>query len=242
MNKITDNDLKLLKKKYVDMSKIINKIKEGYPVQYLIGHVDFYGNKIKVNSSVLIPRFETETLVEKTVNYIKKNKLENSSVLELGTGSGCISITLKKELPHLQITAVDISKKAIKVAKFNTRKNKTKISFICKDIFKLNLLNNYDILVSNPPYIKKDTKIDPKTKYEPQIALYSDCTGINYYIEIFKIAKLNLNKKSLIALEIDEDEGEKIRKLAKTNFPKGNITIEKDLVGKDRYLFIQNNK
>ena len=100
MNKpknVTENDWKLLKAKYKNLNRIIKKIENNYPVQYLIGYVNFYGYNIKVNKNVLIPRFETETLVEKTINYIKKLHINNPSIMELGTGSGCISIVLKKE-------------------------------------------------------------------------------------------------------------------------------------------------
>ena len=105
---ITTNDWKLLKAKYKNLNKVVKKLNKNYPVQYLIGNVNFYGYNINVNKHVLIPRFETETLVEKTIEYIKKLKLENSSLIDLGTGSGCISIVLKKELETLNITWLDI--------------------------------------------------------------------------------------------------------------------------------------
>lgn len=240
MDNINKNDLELLKKKYKNLSKIEPKLKNKYPIQYLIGHVDFFGKKIKVNKNVFIPRFETEYLVEKTLKYIEKLKLNNASVLEIGTGSGCISIVLKSEKPTLEITAIDVNKRSLSVAKKNAKNNKTKINFIYKDVFKYNLINTYDILISNPPYIKLGDKIDPKTIYEPQIALYADKTGLIYYKQIFEIAKNNLNKKHFIALEIEETMAKQLKTLAKKYFPKNKIKVEKDLTGKDRYIFIYN--
>ncbi len=238
MDNINKNDMELLKKKHKNLSKVKIKLQENYPIQYLIGHVDFYGRKIKVNKNVFIPRFETEYLVEKSLKYIDKLKLNNSSVLEIGTGSGCISIILKLEKPTLEITAIDINKKALSLAKKNAKQNKVKINFIYKNIFKYNMINTYDILISNPPYIKFGDIIDPKTKYEPQNALYADKTGLIYYRQIFKIAKEHLNKKHLIALEIEETLGTDLKKLAKEYFPKDIIKVEKDLTKKDRYIFI----
>lgn len=240
LNNINQKDLEILKKKYVDINPIIEKINNNYPVQYLIGNVDFYGNIINVNKNVLIPRFETETLVEKTINYINKLKLNKESLLEIGTGSGCISITLKKEVPTLEITAIDISKKALLTAKKNAKLNKTKINFIYKDLFKYNMINKYSILISNPPYIKLNDEIDAKTKYEPKIALYADETGLKYYKKIFEIGKKHLEKNFLISLEIEETQGKKLQALAKEYFSNCKIIIEKDLANKDRYLFIFN--
>lgn len=235
---ININDWRLLEQKYHNLDYAVKKIQNNYPIQYLIGNVDFYGYKFFVNKDVLIPRFETETLLEKTIDYIKKLGLDSSSVLELGTGSGCISIALKKELPNLEITAMDISLKALKIARKNARLNKCKINFIKNNILKCKLDNNYDILISNPPYLKTNDVIDEKTKYEPQIALFGGEDGMLFYPKIFEIAKKVLNKKFLIALEIDEENGDKIKKLAKEHFPRRKIVLDKDLTGKDRYLFV----
>jgi len=239
---ITDNDWKLIKQKYDDLDYVINKINDNYPVQYLIGYVDFLDTRILVNKNALIPRFETETLVEKTQKYIKDLKLEDSSVLEIGTGSGCISISLKTEFPTLEITAIDISPKALRLAKKNAKLNKTHITFIRRNMFKFNPINKYNILISNPPYIKETDLIDPKTKYEPQNAIYGGADGLKYYEQIFKLAKKSLNERYLIALEIDEDAGKVLKHLAKEFFSNGVIKVEKDLTGKDRYIFILNKK
>ncbi len=240
LENISKKDYELLQEKYRNLDDIIERINNGYPVQYLIGNVDFYGYIIKVNPNVLIPRFETEGLVEKTLTYLNKLELNNASLLEIGTGSGCISIALKKERPSLEISAIDISSKAISLAKKNAKINKVDINFIKKDMFKYNLINNYDVIVSNPPYITPGDKVSENTKYEPYNAIYVEGNPLKYYEQIFKIGEKSLNKKFLIALEIDEDEGNNLKKLAKEYFPKAKIKIEKDLAGKNRYLFIIN--
>lgn len=236
------SDWQLLQKKYRNLEPIVNKINNHYPIQYLIGNVDFYGYTIKVNEDVLIPRFETETLVEKTLDLIKKLNLENSSLLDIGTGSGCISVALKCEMPSLEITAIDKSRKALMLARKNAKFNKVKINFICKDLFKYNLVNDYDIIVSNPPYIEENSDVSPEVKYEPREAIFvSNDNPLIYYEEVLKVALKALNKKHLIAFEIDEDHAEDLKKLVKKYFKSDKIRIEKDLSGKDRYMFIYSN-
>lgn len=237
---ISKKDFQLLQEKYSNLDDVINKINNGYPIQYLIGNVDFYGYLIKVNPNVLIPRFETEGLVEKTIDYIKKMDLCNASVLDIGTGSGCISIVLKKELPSLEVTAIDKSRLAIRTAKNNGKLNKVDINFISKDLFKFNLVNNYDVIISNPPYISPGDKVSDELKYEPYNAIYVLGNPLKYYEEIFKIGNKVLNKKYLIALEIDEDQGKNLKRLAKKYYSNAKIILDKDLAGKDRYLFIIN--
>ena len=236
---ITTNDWKLLKAKYKNLNKVVKKLNKNYPVQYLIGNVNFYGYNINVNKNVLIPRFETETLVEKTIEYIKKLKLENGSLIDLGTGSGCISIVLKKELETLNITGLDISNKALKLARKNAKNNKADINFIKENIFKFKPVNKYDILISNPPYITEDDEISPNIKYEPKKAIFTN-DGLKYYRHIMSTCSNYLNKKNLIAFEIGDKQGKDLKKLAKDFFPKAKIKLERDLSGKDRYLFIIN--
>lgn len=237
---VSKRDWELLKRKYKNIIPIINKIEEGYPIQYLIGDVSFYGYIIKVNSSVLIPRFETEGLVEKTLKYIRELNLENSSVLDIGTGSGCISIALKKEISSLEITAIDNSYKAIMTAKRNAKYNKASINFIYKNVFKFNIINKYDVIISNPPYISPGDNVSKETKFEPKKAIYVEGDPLKYYKQILEVSHKCLNPKSLIAFEIDELQGKNLKKLAKEYYPKSKIILEKDLANKDRYLFIIN--
>lgn len=244
MNKpdnITDNDWRLLNKKYKNITRIVHKIEKGYPVQYLIGDVSFYGYNIVVNKNVLIPRFETETLVEKTIKYLREKTLEDVDVLDIGTGSGCISIALKKELPSLKITAIDISSKVIKIAKKNAKKNNVKINFIHKNIYKYKPVNKYGLIISNPPYLKYNERVDRQVLFEPKKALYAKNNGLEYYEYIIKKASRYLCSKGIIAFEIGYDQGEYLKKYAKSYFPDAIITVEKDLSNKDRYLFIIND-
>ena len=237
---LTDNDWELLNQKYKNMHRVVRKLKKNYPVQYLIGNVNFYGYEILVNKKVLIPRFETETLVEKTIEYIKKYNLEDTNVLEIGTGSGCISIALKKEIPTLNITSIDKSKKALTIAKKNINKNKVNINLIRENAFKYKPINRYGVLISNPPYLSKDEKIDKQCKYEPKIALFAKNNGLKFYEHIIKSSTKYMNEKSILAFEIGYKQGPYLKKYAKKYYPNAKIKVEKDLANKDRYLFIIN--
>lgn len=236
---ISNLDWNLLCQKYDNLEEVIAKIDEGYPIAYLIGDVSFYGYPFKVNENVLIPRFETETLIEKTIKLIKILNLENSNLIDLGTGSGVIAITLKKEIPSLNITAIDKSKEALKVAIENSKLNKVNVDFQNQDIFNYELPENISIVISNPPYIEEDSNYNQNVLYEPKEAIFvCNINPLIYYEQILKIAKKQITKKHLIAFEIDEDHKEDMHKLCKKYFPSDNIVIEKDLAGKNRYAFI----
>lgn len=236
---ISNLDWNLLCQKYDNLDEAISKINHGFPIAYLIGNVSFYGYTFKVNENVLIPRFETETLIEKTIKLIKKLNLENSYLIDLGTGSGIIAITLKKEISTLEITAIDKSVKALEVAKENALINEVDIQLEEKDIFNYELPENISIIVSNPPYIEEDSNYNKNILYEPKEAIFvSNAKPLIYYEQILKIAKEKINKKHLIAFEIDEDHNEDMYKLCNNYFPNDNIVIEKDLVGENRYAFI----
>ena len=236
---ISNLDWNLLCQKYDNLEEVIAKIDEGYPIAYLIGDVSFYGYPFKVNENVLIPRFETETLIEKTIKLIKILNLENSNLIDLGTGSGVIAITLKKEIHSLNITAIDKSKEALKVAIENSKLNNVNVDFQNQDIFNYELPENISIVISNPPYIEEDSNYNQNVLYEPKEAIFvSNINPLVYYEQILKIAKEQITKKHLIAFEIDEDHKEDMHKLCKKYFPSDNIVIEKDLAGKNRYAFI----
>ena len=212
-------------------------LKDGYPIQYLIGYVDFYGYKINVNEDVLIPRYETEYLLEKIINISKKIFSDKINILDIGTGSGAISIVLKNEL-NSNVIACDISEKALNTAINNAKINNSSINFIKSDIFS-NVNDKFDIIISNPPYISSDEVImDSVKKYEPNLALYAPKDGLYFYEEILKDARKYLNDKFIIAFEIGWWQGNLICDIAKRYFNDSIIRIEKDLTGRDRYLFI----
>ncbi|MBQ7141406.1 MAG: peptide chain release factor N(5)-glutamine methyltransferase [Bacilli bacterium] len=235
-------DLEYLKRYYKgNIEEAIKRLKDGEPVQYIVGNVNFYGYTFEVNKDVLIPRFETEELVEKTLKYINKYLDNNLDIVDLGTGSGCIAITLKKELKSSNIDAVDISNKALMVAKKNAKNNNVDINFIEND-FLNGITKKYDVIISNPPYISKDEEImDIVKNNEPELALYANNDGLKCYETILEQAKNNLKEKNIIAFEIGYMQGEKLTKLAQTHFPSSLILLEKDLQNKDRFLFILNN-
>ena len=232
-------DLKLLQEIYKDnLDYALNKLKENYPIQYLIGYVDFYNTKINVNESVLIPRFETELLVEKTINFLKTKNYQNG--LDICTGSGCIAIALKKHL-NLKIDALDISNEALSLAHQNNLENNTQVNFFKMDILTEIPSQKYDCLISNPPYVRENELVSPETKYEPQIALYAKNNGLEFYNRILSIAPKILNKGGTIIFEIGKNQSLAIKEIALNYFPKAIIKIEKDYNNLDRFMFIIQN-
>lgn len=237
------NELEYLKKylhKEDNLDEAIKRLEQGEPVQYIVGDVDFYGNIIKVNKDVLIPRRETEELVEKTTAYIKKYLNPNIKVLDIGTGSGCIPIALKKLIPSLTIDAVDISDKALATAKDNALSNNTEINFKHSDVFS-NVTNKYDCIISNPPYIRKDEEImEVVSNNEPHLALYAEDNGLYFYKKIINESDKYLNKKFIIAFEMGQEQGKDIVEIAKEKYPNAKILLEKDMQHLDRFIFIIN--
>ena len=221
------------------VNKILRLVKKSrkIPVQYIVENVNFYGYTYKVNKNVLIPRFETEELVENTIELIKKKFNKKVSILDIGTGTGCIGITLKRELDAF-VTISDISKKALKVAKYNKKDLDIKIIY-SNLLEKIN--DKYDVIISNPPYISYDEDImDLVKNNEPHIALYADNEGLYCYEEILKTCRKNLNKDFLIAFEIGEKQKDKIIKLANKYLDNIEIISKKDMQERDRMIFIMN--
>lgn len=235
---ITNTDWQLLKEKYRDnIEEVLDKLEAHYPVQYLIGNVEFLNTIIHVDERVLIPRFETELLVEKTIQKLKKMKLENPNILELGTGSGCISIALKKNI-DCKVSAVDISEDAIQVARENATLNKVSIDFKVQDMLNINY-EGYDLIISNPPYVSETEPVGKETQYEPQNALFAKEKGLFFYQEIIKKISELSTKPKLIAFEIGMTQGNELLEFSKKHLPTMTSSIEKDLTGRDRYLFIE---
>lgn len=218
--------------------KAKQQLESGFPIQYIIGNVNFYGNIINVNQSVLIPRFETELLVDKTIKNIKKIfGNTHIDILDLGTGSGCIAITLKKEL-NSEVSALDISKDALEVAKINAINNNVNINFINEDMVNYKE-KKYDVIISNPPYIKYDEEIMELVKNnEPHLALYAKDEGLYFYKKIIDNIPYITKEKYLVCFEIGYTQAESISKYAKEHLKNINIIIEKDYADKDRFIFI----
>ena len=242
INKITDlgisnTEAKELLKVSKDIETDYKKLLNRYPIQYLIGYVNFYGYQINVNENVLIPRYETEYLVEKTINLSKKLFNDKVKILDIGTGSGAIAISLSKNL-NSEVTASDISEECLNLAKQNSINNETKIEFVKSDIFQ-NINGKYDIIISNPPYIDYNEEImDSVYNYEPHLALFAEDSGLYFYKKILSECKKYLNDKFLIAFEIGYQQSKSITEFARTIFKTEKIITEKDLSGKDRNIFI----
>lgn len=228
-------------KKYMDSSKLeqgLELLKQGVPVQYIVGNIDFYGLNFEITKDVLIPRFETEELVEKTINYAVDYFNKDISILDIGTGSGCIAISLKKNLINSSVDAVDISLPALEIAKKNAVKNNVDIYFLHSNLFD-KVERRYDLIISNPPYIGYDEPImDLVKNNEPHIALYADKEGLYYYEEIIKNISDYLNNKAMIALEIGENQGKKVKEIIKKFLPNTKVLLEKDLQNRDRFIFV----
>ena len=238
------NDIEYLRKylKDKDLDTALKELESGIPVQYIVGNTNFYGYDFKVNRNTLIPRFETELLVEKTYNYIKKyfNK-DNIRILDIGTGSGCIAIALNK-LVNSMVTAVDISNDALDVAKENNVINNTDVNFIVSDVFS-NVNDKYDVIISNPPYISYgDTEVmDIVKNNEPHLALYAKDNGLYFYDKIIKDSSKYLNDKFIMAFEIGYKQGKNITKIVNKYYKDINMSVEKDYSGRDRFVFIWNH-
>ena len=223
--------------------KEIKALEEGKPIQYVLGNVNFYGNTFYVNENVLIPRFETEELVEKTVNYINKYFTNPVDIIDLGTGSGVIGLTLEKKISTNSVDLIDISKEALEVTKKNCELLNSNANIILSDMLEnIPIENKYDVIISNPPYIKNDEEIEDIVRNnEPHKALYGGVDGLDFYKQILRSIKDYLKDKSIIAFEIGYTQGNDIKKLVEETLPNSKISIEKDLSERDRFVFIFKN-
>jgi len=222
------------------LGEIQLRLLKGEPIQYILKQADFFGLKLQVNPAVLIPRQETEELVALIVETC--GKCFEGSILDIGTGSGCISIALKKQLEKAQVHACDISKDALKIAKSNAQKYQLDIRFFICDILnqeQRNLLPKYDIIISNPPYIPKEEAVlmpDRVKTHEPELALFvEDDDALLFYRHITDFALHHLNPNGKIFFELNEYNASEMARLAKE---KGfqNVQIHKDLNGNERML------
>ena len=213
---------------------------ENKPIQYLIGYTNFYGYDFIVNEDVLIPRYETEELVENILyRYDEHFKGQKVNVCDLATGSGCIAISLAKEEPNMSVVATDISKDAIKVAKMNNEKMGANVKFLIGDMLEPLKGKKFDIFVSNPPYIPDSEEVMPLVKdNEPNIALFGGDDGMKFYRIILSGLKPYLNKKAMIAFEHGYDKKKEMIELANKYFPNAKVEVLKDLEGRDRMTFI----
>lgn len=235
------NEDLLLKEDFIkEYFNNVNKyLVNDIPVQYILNRSYFYNYIFYVDENTLVPRVETEELVFRTINYIKeffKDKKE-IKVLDLATGSGAIGITLKLELPNLDVTLSDISSKALKVAEINKKNLDANVKLVESNWFS-NINEKFDVIISNPPYIPEQQAVISKTLSEPNLALFSGKDGLDSYREILKDVKKHLNNRALIAFENGYDQKSGLNALIKENLNNVKIVQEKDLANLDRYTFV----
>ena len=230
---------KLTEEQETKYKELIKLRLDNMPIQYITKSVNFYGLELYVDNNVLIPRFETEELVDNTIKTLR-NKFNNPKVLDLCCGSGAIGLAIKSRMPEADITISDISKDALNVAERNSKELGLDVTIIESDLFK-NINEKFDCIVSNPPYIKDNEEIEDIVKNnEPNIALYGGEDGLFFYEEILKNAKNYLNDNFLIAFEIGETQKEDIINLANKYLENIEIESKKDLSNRDRMIFITN--
>ncbi|WP_338955435.1 peptide chain release factor N(5)-glutamine methyltransferase [Spiroplasma endosymbiont of Polydrusus cervinus] len=220
--------------------------RNGKPIQYIINYQNFYGYDFYVDYNVLIPRYETEELVDNINILIDEISLNNGNkpltLIDIGTGSGAIAISLGLENPDLTIYASDISSEALKVAKRNIKQlNYKNVTLLEGDMLEPFIKNNVkaDILVCNPPYIPKDQSISYRVKnYEPHVALFGDVDGLYFYREIFQNWQKIVKKDGILCFEHGYDQKKALEKLVKEYFPQQEYYFKKDINKKWRMLFI----
>lgn len=231
---------KITQKEYDQLQIDLEQLLNDYPPQYLLGYEEFYGRSFKVNSNTLIPRPETEELVEWCLQNTVKQKEEALQVVDVGTGTGAIAATLKLERPAWQISAVDISKNALEVAQVNSDLLEAKVEFYLGNTLEP-IKHSIDILIANPPYISQDewSLMDTSVqRYEPSIALFAENEGLAVYQKIAEQAQEKLTKKGKIFLEIGFNQGGKVEEIFQRSFPQKTIQRKKDLSGNERMLLV----
>ena len=212
----------------------LERLKTHEPIQYVLGKTSFMDMEFKVNSSVLIPRPETEELIR----LMLKEDLDGKDILDIGTGSGCIAISLAKNFPNAKVIALDISNDALEIAKENAALNNVRIDFICSDIFKYQSDKKYDLIVSNPPYICESEKLLMKQNvlnFEPDLALFVDDNDpLKYYLEIINFSKYGLKSNGFLFFEINK----RFSSLLKTKLlnNKLNFSVKNDFAGFPRFI------
>jgi len=234
-------DLDFSEEEIMVWNSILQQLKKEIPIQYLLGKTSFYGLNFQVNENVLIPRPETEELVEWILERQKSEvKSQQIRILDIGTGSGCIAISLAKNLPNARVFAIDISEKALDTAKKNAELNTVDITFINQNILKTeDLGQQFDIIVSNPPYVRNLEKAEIKKNVlenEPHLALFvEDNDALIFYKKIANLAQKNLSKNGHLFFEINQYLGKQmIDLLEKMNF--AAIELRKDIYGNDRMI------
>lgn len=219
--------------------KLISELQSGKPYQQILGETEFYGLKFFVDENVLIPRPETEELLELTISEIQKRNLKNTKILDIGTGSGIIPIVMKKKFPEAKVSAIDFSEKALETAKKNADFHKLDIKFIHQNYLQENLSEVYDVIISNPPYIGMDEEseiADSVKEFEPKMALFSPTSNaLIFYEKIAEDCKNHLAENGMVFLEINQKLGEETKALFTDVL--SEVYLVKDISGNDRFVW-----
>lgn len=221
---------------------VLSQLKEEKPIQYILGETEFYGLPFYVNENTLIPRPETEELVEWIIKdcYVPRNDARTIRILDIGTGSGCIAISLAKNIPNAEVFALDVSEKALTIAKKNAARNGVNVTFLHQSVLEIeDLGQQFDIIVSNPPYVRHLEKVEINKnvlEYEPHLALFvEDNDALLFYRKITELAQKNLPENGQLYFEINQYLGkEMLELLEKYHFK--NIELRKDIYGNDRMI------
>ena len=223
------------------VEEIYKKLAAHIPAQYIIGHAEFFGIQLKVDERVLIPRPETEEIVDL---ILTENPEKNLKVLDIGTGSGAIALALAKNRPDWSVTAADISEDALELATENAKRQNLDLTFIRTDCFS-EISSKYDIIVSNPPYISRSDEVEVGLNVlhsEPHLALFADEDGLAIYRRIGEDSKDYLNDGGKIYLEIGYKQGQSVPDLFRENFPEKRVRTLKDQFGQDRMVVIDDGE
>ena len=230
----------LNERQFKQLENILLLRKQGQPLQYLLGECEFMGLCFKVSKDVLVPRPETELLVEKVIKISLRFKGKRIKMLDVGTGSGNIAISLAKFIPNALITAIDIELKALEVAKVNAELNNVaeKIEFVRADLFNF---DNFDFIISNPPYITSEDidNLQAEVQYEPRVALDGGIDGLDFYRRIIKESPLHLKNDGFLVMEMGYNQSESIKKIAKNSEIFELLDIIKDYAGIERVIILK---
>ena len=235
-NKDKELNISLLK----TFQKLIKKRLNNIPFAYLKKKKEFYNLKFLVNKNTLIPRPESELIIDSALDYIKEKKIKNIKIIDIGTGSGCLIISLVKQLKKYQALALDINKKALKIAQTNARQHKVKITFLQSNLLTKVKKQNFNIILANLPYLEKKELKEPSIVKEPRQALYGHREGLKYYRELIKELANYLAKEFIVLFEINPTQKNKLDNLIKKELPLNKVEYLKDLNNNIRVLKIIN--
>lgn len=237
---VLKKDEELLPEVQTRLTEVVTQLQKEIPVQYIFEKAHFYGYEFKVSPATLIPRRETEELVEWILEAMNRQPQKKWKILDIGTGSGCIPITIKKEFSLAEVSAIDISPEALFIAEENAHNLNVKIRFIQQNILETKTLDKYDIIISNPPYVRHLEKAEMKNnvlRHEPHLALFVENEDpLVFYRKIMQLAKESLTENGVLFFEINQYLGNEMTELVSEYFD--NVILKKDLQGNDRMMKI----